>query len=85
MQMSASRVRTMRELVDSELVGRRPAYRRRGAVARRSPGTGLEYGLIAAALAVAIVTVVAGLGARYGGLQSVTAPAATSAMDRASN
>ena len=42
------------------------AHRRRGAVARRPHGTGLEYGLIAAALAVAIVTVVAGLGARYG-------------------
>ncbi|MDR6954541.1 Flp pilus assembly pilin Flp [Ancylobacter sp. 3268] len=34
-------------------------------MARRPQGTGLEYGLIAAALAVAIVTVVAGLGARY--------------------
>lgn len=42
------------------------AHRRRTAVARRPQGTGLEYGLIAAALAVAIVTVVAGLGARYG-------------------
>lgn len=42
------------------------AHRRRGAVARRPQGTGLEYGLIAAALAVAIVTVVAGLSARYG-------------------
>lgn len=46
------------------------AHRRRVAIARRSPETGLEYGLIAAALAVAIVTVVAGLGARYGGLGS---------------
>lgn len=40
--------------------------RRRTAVARRPQGTGLEYGLIAAALAIAIVTVVAGLSARYG-------------------
>ncbi|HEY9211963.1 MAG TPA: hypothetical protein VIQ29_03820, partial [Ancylobacter sp.] len=46
------------------------AHRRRTAVARRSHGTGLEYGLIAAALAVAIVTVVAGLSARFGGLQA---------------
>lgn len=51
----------MRNLVDRDL-----SHRRRGAVARRSHSTGLEYGLIAAALAVAIVTVVAGLSARYG-------------------
>ncbi|MBS9476780.1 hypothetical protein [Ancylobacter radicis] len=60
----------MRELVDRDLVGRTVAQRRRTAVARRNHGTGLEYGLIAAALAVAIVTVVAGLGARYGGVQA---------------
>ncbi|HSI41883.1 MAG TPA: hypothetical protein VLA00_15170 [Xanthobacteraceae bacterium] len=42
------------------------AQRRRADLARRTTGTGLEYGLIAAALAIAIVTVVAGLGARYG-------------------
>lgn len=47
---------------------RHMAHRRRSAVARRTQETGLEYGLIAAALAIAIVTVVAGLGARYGGL-----------------
>jgi len=60
MQLSASRENTMRDM----------AHRRRTAVARRSHGTGLEYGLIAAALAVAIVTVVAGLSARFGGAES---------------
>ncbi|QFR34306.1 hypothetical protein [Ancylobacter sp. TS-1] len=62
----------MREMVERELVGQGLASRRRAAVARRSHGTGLEYGLIAAALAVAIVTVVVGVGTRYGG---VPAPA----------
>lgn len=60
---------------------RHSAHRRRAAVARRSPETGLEYGLIAAALAVAIVTVVAGLGARYGGLASA-APTAIERFER---
>ncbi|QIB34400.1 hypothetical protein [Ancylobacter pratisalsi] len=80
----------MRELVDRELVDRRlanhrPAYGRRAAIARRPHGTGLEYGLIAAALAVAIVTVVAGLGARYGGAQDGTQAPLTSTMQRVSN
>jgi len=53
-----------------------PSHRRRGAVARRHEGTGLEYGLIAAALAIAIVTVVAGLSSRYGaaGMGATQAP-----------
>lgn len=42
------------------------AHRRRGALAARPHATGLEYGLIAAAITIAIVTVLAGLGARYG-------------------
>ncbi|MBS7538715.1 hypothetical protein [Ancylobacter lacus] len=54
------------------------AQRRRDVVGRRPTGTGLEYGLIAAALAVAIVTVVASLGARYSapahGLPAASAP-----------
>ncbi|MFD2140670.1 hypothetical protein [Ancylobacter oerskovii] len=50
------------------------SHRRRAAVARRPQGTGLEYGLIAAALAVAIVTVVAGLSARYGERASAATP-----------
>ncbi|MCS0495399.1 hypothetical protein [Ancylobacter mangrovi] len=72
-----------RELVDGRLAGRRPAYGRRTAVARRPHGTGLEYGLIAAALAVAIVTVVAGLGARYGGAPDTTPPAIAGAVQHA--
>jgi pilus assembly protein Flp/PilA len=60
----------MRNLVDRDL-----SHRRRGAVARRSHSTGLEYGLIAAALAVAIVTVVAGLSARYGAAANSSATA----------
>lgn len=60
----------MRNLADGDL-----SHRRRAAMARRSHGTGLEYGLIAAALAVAIVTVVAGLSARYG--VAGTAPSTT--------
>ncbi|WAC27776.1 hypothetical protein [Ancylobacter sp. SL191] len=68
----------MRELVDRELIGR--DMRRRAAVARRGHSTGLEYGLIAAALAIAIVTVVAGLSARYGGEANA---AATMTVDRA--
>ncbi|WP_371348705.1 hypothetical protein [Ancylobacter sp. IITR112] len=67
----------MREMVEREMVGQSMASRRRTAVARRPQGTGLEYGLIAAALAVAIVTVVVGVGTRYGGLPA--APAALSA------
>lgn len=50
----------------SNWVDRDLSQRRRSAAVRRPHGTGLEYGLIAAALAVAIVTVVAGLSARYG-------------------
>lgn len=57
-------------------------HRRRVAVARRPHGTGLEYGLIAAALAVAIVTVVAGLGTRYGGAAAGTGSPMANAMDR---
>lgn len=72
----------MRELVDRELVGRDLSHRRRAAVAYRGHSTGLEYGLIAAALAVAIVTVVAGLSARYGGTPAA-ASAPTSVMERA--
>lgn len=55
----------MREAAVREPAMREMPHRRRATVARRPQGTGLEYGLIAAALAVAIVTVVAGLGARY--------------------
>ena len=62
----------MREMVEREMVGQSMASRRRTAVARRPHGTGLEYGLIAAALAVAIVTVVVGVGTRYGGLPAST-------------
>lgn len=70
----------MRELVDRELVGR--DMRRRAVAARRSHGTGLEYGLIAAALAIAIVTVVAGLSARYGGVEA-NAASSLSGLERA--
>jgi len=52
------------------------AHRRRVAVAARSHATGLEYGLIAAAITIAIVTVLAGLGARYGTGERSTAPVA---------
>ena len=55
----------MREAAVREPAMRDMSQRRRAVAARRPQGTGLEYGLIAAALAVAIVTVVAGPGARY--------------------
>ncbi|MCK0195994.1 hypothetical protein MWN34_03615 [Ancylobacter sp. 6x-1] len=58
------------------------AHRRRDVVTRRPHGTGLEYGLIAAALAIAIVTVVASLSARYSAPSSA-APA--SALSRGMN
>ena len=57
-------------------------HRRRSAAARRPHGTGLEYGLIAAALAVAIVTVVAGLGTRYGGVSANAGTPMVNAIDR---
>ncbi|CAA0113336.1 Uncharacterised protein [Starkeya nomas] len=72
----------MREMVERELVGRELASRRRAAVARRSHGTGLEYGLIAAALAVAIVTVVVGVGTRYGSVPAANPITATEAALR---
>jgi len=74
-----------RELVDGRLANRPLVYRRRTMVARRSHGSGLEYGLIAAALAVGIFTIVAGLGARYGGIESMAAPAENSTMVRTIN
>ncbi|MDQ0511993.1 hypothetical protein [Ancylobacter amanitiformis] len=72
----------MRELADRELAGGDVVHRRRGAVARRPHGTGLEYGLIAAALAVAIVTVVAGLGTRYGGAPISPTSSMASGLER---
>jgi Flp pilus assembly pilin Flp len=64
------------------MAGRDMVHRRRAAVVRRPHGTGLEYGLIAAALAVAIVTVVAGLGTRYGGTTANNGASMANAMDR---
>lgn len=72
----------MREMVERELVGQHMASRRRAAVARRPHGTGLEYGLIAAALAVAIVTVVVGVGTRYGGVPAAAPVIATDIAPR---
>ncbi|WP_425106773.1 hypothetical protein [Ancylobacter sp.] len=72
----------MREMVEREMVGQSMVSRRRTAVARRPQGTGLEYGLIAAALAVAIVTVVVGVGTRYGGLPTATSAVSVDVMVR---
>lgn len=72
----------MQELADRDLAGNDVVYRRRLTATRRSHGTGLEYGLIAAALAVAIVTVVAGLSTRYGGEPTSAAASMTNVMER---
>lgn len=56
----------MRDMLEREFASQPAAHRRRIAISHRQHGTGLEYGLIAAALAVAIVTVAVGVGTRFG-------------------